>query len=291
MWLHLPVKRMLSGVLVTSLIAGAGGGCASVTAPPDATYCTVPRDEIEGLAAARELNNKGLQAFRRGHLDAAEKHLRQALSLDTNFGPAHNNLGQVYLARNQLYLAAWEFELAANLMPQRVEPLVNLGLVYELAVQMERAEQYYREALQVAPTHADALGSLARLLVKQQGDPIEIHQRLKELVFVDDRPQWHNWAQRLLATTYREDGFVELAADGLDSDVPLLRPDRENHDDPATGFEELPPPAADPTELQSHNQAAARLPKVSLQGPIAEFPREGVGQPLPNITEVIRVEK
>ena len=45
-------------------------------------------------------------------MEKAEKLLKQALTADIGYGPAHNNLGKVYYHRQNFYLAAWEFEYA-----------------------------------------------------------------------------------------------------------------------------------------------------------------------------------
>ena len=73
----------------------------------------------------------------------AEKYLRKAPAADVRFGPAHHSLGVLYFWQKKLYLAAWEFEYAARLMPDRYEPLNNLGLVYESVGKFAQAKSYY----------------------------------------------------------------------------------------------------------------------------------------------------
>jgi Tfp pilus assembly protein PilF len=180
------------------------GGCALSGKRKDRGYSTLPETETKNLAEARSKNGEGLEKFDRGDLGKAEALFRDALAADPNFGPAHNNLGQVFLAQHQLYLAAWEFELAANLMPGRVEPILNQGLVYETADRLDQASSYYSEAFAMEPRNPVAIGNLARLRVKQDDDPDEVNFLLKELVLHDDRPDWIAWAEELLATRYSD---------------------------------------------------------------------------------------
>src|SRR4030095_16586082 len=79
------------------------------------------------------------------------------------FGPAHNNLGVVYLKAGKLYEAAGEFEWARKLMPGHPDPRMNLALTLEQAGQTDEAIQTYRTALEVYPGHIATIQALARL--------------------------------------------------------------------------------------------------------------------------------
>ena len=59
--------------------------------------------------------------------EGAEKLLREALTSDLFFGPAHNNLGVLHLKRGELYEAASEFEWARKLMPGHPDPRIKPG--------------------------------------------------------------------------------------------------------------------------------------------------------------------
>lgn len=57
----------------------------------------------------------------------AERLFRSALAADPYCGPAHNDLGVVYLKGGQLYEAAAEFDWARKLMPGHPDPRLNLN--------------------------------------------------------------------------------------------------------------------------------------------------------------------
>src|SRR5690606_33130686 len=96
----------------------------------------------------------------------AEALLREALAADLYHGPAHNNLGVLYLQRGELYEAASEFEWARKLLPGHPDPRVNLALTLERAGRGEKAREAFEAALEVAPEYTPALQGLAKLRVR-----------------------------------------------------------------------------------------------------------------------------
>ncbi|MFG0261961.1 MAG: hypothetical protein ACF788_06195 [Novipirellula sp. JB048] len=164
----------------------------------------------------QSLNRKGVEAFEEGRVERAEELFRKALVQAVDHGPSHNNLGQVYLQRRQLYLAAWEFEYASKLMPTAAEPLINQALVYEEADRLQEAEVRYRAALSRQPQHPDAIGGLARNLVRQDGEPGEIAFLLDEVLLRDSRPDWIQWARELRQTRFRDSRLVEKSDEPSD---------------------------------------------------------------------------
>lgn len=178
-------------------------GCRLVEWDSNSLHSTIATHEISHKAIYH--NNKGLKYLSQGKTGKAETHFLKALDYDPAFAAAHNNLGNMYLSRRDLYQAAWEFQRASELEPNSIEPLINLGLLHDEADRLEEAEEFYLQALQVDPRSAIALGNLARVRVKQESDPIEIQSMLRDLVLMDTRPEWVDWAQELLATRYRSD--------------------------------------------------------------------------------------
>ncbi len=112
-------------------------------------YVTVAGEAGCDTPEARRLYDQARREMQK-HLEGkecdlakAQKLLEQALAADVRFGPAHHSLGVLYFWQHKLYLAAWEFEYAARLMPDRFEPLNDLGLVYESARKFDQAKMYY----------------------------------------------------------------------------------------------------------------------------------------------------
>ena len=178
-------------------------GCRILERDSDSIHSSIASREISPKAIFH--NSKGLKYLSQGKTGKAETHFLKAIDYDSAFAAAHNNLGNMLLSRRDLYQAAWEFHRASELEPNSIEPLVNLGLIHDEADRLEEAAEFYQQALQINPRSPIALGNLVRVRIKQDNDPIEIHNMLRELVLLDSRREWVDWAQELLATRYRPD--------------------------------------------------------------------------------------
>lgn len=130
----------------------------------------------------------------------AERLLREALAADLYHGPAHNNLGVVYLEQGKLYQAAGEFEWARKLMPGNADARMNLALVFERAGRIDEAISRYRDALEVQPEHLPTIQALTRAQVRYgKRDP---HTRSQlETIALRAEPPWGAWARSLLSQT------------------------------------------------------------------------------------------
>lgn len=162
------------------------------------------REIISAKAGARDrpgaisANAKGVDALNEGKLERAESLLTEAIRLDITFAPAHNNLGALYLMTDRFYLAAWEFEYAAKLVPGDPRPRNNLGLVMETIGRLDSAIEHYDQAVKFEPDNAEYVGNLARTLSKSDERPEEFHKLLRHLILTDTRGDWRTWAEREL---------------------------------------------------------------------------------------------
>lgn len=129
----------------------------------------------------------------------AEEQLREAIQLDPNLGPAHNNLGSLLFKQRKLYDAAWEFRTAAKLMPGLAEPIGNLGQVQELAGHLEEAQKNYEEALRLAPQNPVIIGDLARVQLRRNQYTPAVLATLKSIALNDPRPEWRAFAKAKVA--------------------------------------------------------------------------------------------
>lgn len=144
---------------------------------------------------AASLSGRAAEAIDENNLDRAEELLREALAADLFYGPAHNNLGVIYLKRGELYSAANEFEWARKLMPGQPDPRVNLAITLEKAGQTGDAEDAYRSALEAAPLHLDAMTGLARLQIMSGAADHETASMLGTIEAASDDPALRAWAR------------------------------------------------------------------------------------------------
>jgi hypothetical protein len=214
----------------TALVAG---GCGAFRATEKTHYETVQADAQHDTQLAEAEHAKAIDYFcgRKcgGACDLvkAEEHLQKALLADVTYGPAHNSLGMLYQKQRKLYLAAWEFEYANKLMPERFEPLYNLALVYESADKLDRAIEYASMAFSMAPRNADVLETLIRTRMRN-GDPVEeIRPLIKEVLFYETRPTWVCWAKEQLSRApenpSRNSPFAPPAPGEVPPPEPLLK--------------------------------------------------------------------
>lgn len=92
-------------------------GFASCAASSPGPYTTL--GEVTRSTSAAEVLNREAAALIHSDPAEAERLLRDALTKDRFYGPAHNNLGVVYLGQEKLFEAANEFEWARKLPPTR----------------------------------------------------------------------------------------------------------------------------------------------------------------------------
>jgi Tfp pilus assembly protein PilF len=183
--------------IVCGLLITVAFGCSGVRPPTDADaeYHTLGHDPHRDTDRARSLNDRAADAIRQGNYAEGEKLLRAALAADVMFGPAHNNLGKVYFAQKNLYLAAWEFTYAAKLMKHQPEPRNNLGLVFEASGKFDEAVAEYAEARKVQSDNVEFLGNEVRARLRRGDRDAQVRELLNRLIAVDRRPAWIEWAR------------------------------------------------------------------------------------------------
>jgi len=165
--------------------------CASTAAGP-----YQPSDEgNRNTALAQELSQKAADRIYTDP-EEAERLLRDALTADVFFGPAHNNLGVLYLSQDKLYEAANEFEWARKVMPGHPDPRMNMAITLERAGRWDEAIQTYRTALEVFPGHMPSEQALARLLAEADPKTAELGPLLDRIQLQGESVAWREWARR-----------------------------------------------------------------------------------------------
>jgi tetratricopeptide (TPR) repeat protein len=181
-------------LLVALLLAGLLAGCRAQGA--SGPY-EVPGEEDRATSVAERLNREAADLIETNP-EKAESLLREALTKDLFFGPAHNNLGVVFLHQGKLYEAAHEFEWARKLLPGNPDPRVNLALTLESAGRLGEAFKTYETALEVAPEDLAAIQALASLAVRRGRDEPRLRGWLEQIALGATEPRWASWAHEHL---------------------------------------------------------------------------------------------
>ena len=176
----------MRGLLFLALVVAA---CRSAPSGPYATGGANERNTLR----AQELNARAADVIDTSP-EEAEQLLREALTADIFFGPAHNNLGVLFLKQAKLYEAAGEFEWARKLMPGHPDPRMNLALTLEQAGKTDESIRTYQTALEVYPGHIPTLQALARLHVQTGRMNKALLDWLDTIVVSGMTSEWREWA-------------------------------------------------------------------------------------------------
>ena len=159
---------------------------------------TAPAETDRETSVAEKLNREAADLVE-SHPARAEALLREALARDLYFGPAHNNLGVVFLGQEKLYEAAHEFEWARKLLPGHPDPRTNLALTLERAGRLDEAFRGYEAALEVAPEDLAAIQGAAGLAVRTGRCEPRLRAWLELISLGAGEHTWASWAQLRLA--------------------------------------------------------------------------------------------
>ena len=181
------------GLLWLSLVASA---CKS---SPHGPY-TTPSNDARDSARAQALTAQAVDVMDKDSAKAEEL-LREALTADVWFGPAHNDLGVLELREGNLYEAANEFEWARKLMPGHPDPRMNLALTLERAGRIDEALATYETALEVYPYHVATMQAMSRLQLRYGRADDRTTDMLERIAMAGETPQWREWAQWQLVKT------------------------------------------------------------------------------------------
>jgi tetratricopeptide (TPR) repeat protein len=180
-------------VFLWACLGGFLGGAGCTSDPPVGPY-SPPSEADRDTTRAEQLNREAADLMS-AEPERAEALLREALTADLFFGPAHNNLGVLFLKQDKLYEAANEFEWAKKLLPGHPDPRVNLALVMERAGRTVEALAGYEAALEVWPNYLPALQGLASLTLRAGDRDDPRLQGWLEDISLRGEANWSGWAQ------------------------------------------------------------------------------------------------
>ncbi len=146
-------------------------------------------------AESRHLYEQGLKACQKSDWEQAHQYLRQAIDTDEKNVYAWMTLGRVEFQRDKLYEAAFAFQRAARLMPQRYEPHFNIGSVLEAAGYHQKAILSYEKALELAPEEVEVMENLARCYIKTRQKQQKARELLEQALLREQRPEWQAWLE------------------------------------------------------------------------------------------------
>eukprot|EP00002_Diphylleia_rotans_P025971 TRINITY_DN5152_c0_g1_i1.p1 TRINITY_DN5152_c0_g1~~TRINITY_DN5152_c0_g1_i1.p1 ORF type:complete len:423 (-),score=95.99 TRINITY_DN5152_c0_g1_i1:350-1618(-) len=173
-------------------------------------------DSIEVLRDLGKLN------FQLKNLDEAEKHYRKLLALDPESPEGHTGLGLVMLelARSKTDVALRSFQKALDSQPlDMAQAHFNLASALHKNSLMEEAIAHYEEALKIEPNYVPALNNLG-LIWEIRGDINKARENYERAVQISPRDER---AQCNLGNIYYRLGRLEEALQCYSSVISLNR--------------------------------------------------------------------
>ena len=233
-------KKPTKILIITVLLLSLQSGCSRFRSIPAPDYRTVDTSAVGRPVIACKKHEKAIFSLGNHQYAAAEKLLHEALIADASYGPAHNTLGKVYYEQRRFYLAAWEFEHAIKAMPDRAEPINNLGLVYEAVGKLDEAVVQYELAKSIEPEHPEYFGNLLRCRIRRGEPASTMRPELQSLIALDDRPEWVSWAKLKLTTDKTNQDWCQSA---------YVKPDRTDESFSSEHFLDAAPLPVEYNEL------------------------------------------
>jgi Tfp pilus assembly protein PilF len=152
---------MRSVLLCAALAAVPLSGCVSdqTTRQPDSA---LPTPAADRTAEAVAIGLRAQAARERGELDRAAELYRQAIEADNELAVLWNDLGIVLLEQENYPGAVDAFGQALALDRNDVRPVFNLAKTYQTIGWAKEANDFYEDALEIAPRHIGATRGLVQ---------------------------------------------------------------------------------------------------------------------------------
>jgi Tfp pilus assembly protein PilF len=128
-------------------LPGRVGGSNPFLVDPAEYLRTFPKKTLKEF-------EKGRDADQKGNVDKATEHYLKALEYSPTFYPAHNNLGAIYLSRQNFEAARSQFEAAKKANQNDGQAYFNLANVLVLTQHYAEAQREIDEGLQRRPDSA-----------------------------------------------------------------------------------------------------------------------------------------
>ncbi|OQW50571.1 MAG: hypothetical protein A4S09_01910 [Proteobacteria bacterium SG_bin7] len=130
-------------------------------------------------------NNLGIAYFVRKENNFAEKHLKMAMALDSNYSEARSNYGLLLLEKEDYSGALAQFKIVSKdlVYPQPEKARVNIGICYFHLKNYSAAEESFLSALEINRNYCTAWTYLGRTLMEKKKMD-EATQRLDQAVSV-----------------------------------------------------------------------------------------------------------
>jgi tetratricopeptide (TPR) repeat protein len=142
------------------------------------------------LAEARSLAAEAQREQQAGHTDRAIELYKKSLDASKELGFVWNNLGLLYMQKDDYIDAVDMFQSAADLMPQSPKPYYNIGLAYSRRGYDTRALEFFSKALDCNPRDVDSLRGAVMSAKRLDLSDDNSLMRVRRALMVETDPRW-----------------------------------------------------------------------------------------------------
>ncbi len=147
--------------------------------------------------------------------------LKRALAIDPSLGIVHYNLGLLYSLRGDHQRAKPYLETAVRLLPANAAAQYQLGVVLVRLGELETAEKSFRKTLELSPEHLESLYALGTLLgrlgrTQEAAEILAQHEQRSAAVLEQRQRDRRVSAYHMDVKRFLEEDRVEAAEEKLD---------------------------------------------------------------------------
>lgn len=152
----------------------------------------------------------GIIADTKAEFDNAIRYFERALGYDKNNSEIYLNLARTYSKKNDFANAAKYAQMAADLAPGDIYPLLLLGNINYLQTRYDDAVTYYEKGLKVNPNHPALLYNMAMAMFKK-AERFQALEYLKKAAEADSIGEIAYKSYSRLGAEFLESNMFELA--------------------------------------------------------------------------------
>jgi len=180
---QLTISDRLGRPILQQLVHADSSGIPIDVRLPSKSGSAAPAGSVSFASLSHKVPRKAQHAFdaaekarKRGDDDAWSRHLQEALAIDPQFAPAHNDLGTYYMRHNMFDLALAELDQAAALDSGAASVQINRAGCLAQMGRLDEAEIAARRAIQLnggSPRARYTLGLVLANLRKLPGEAVD----------------------------------------------------------------------------------------------------------------------
>lgn len=163
-------------------------------------------------------NNLGVGLAMEGRIDEAEKHFREAIRLNPNYGNPFFCLGVVMQSRGKIKEAKAYFRQALKRDPTMAEAYNILGTISAAEEDLQSAESLYRRSIEIQPELADAHDNLGIALAGQGRIDEALKHFRQAVTLAPDNASFRNNLETALIEAGKIDDVIAMVLQELDQD-------------------------------------------------------------------------